>query len=219
MDSHPSEVHEHGDAGDEEVLASTEPDEASEVEEAPPEEPPGAAPLPQPPLHGPRVLPDERVVPRVQPREDPELGEVRVVDPCPLDELELPRDVALEGLEQEADFAGRGNTAPIRDSPPHDPSLPLLRQPERGVRPALVRLPDVRVERAPVPGRVIRQVREVVDRPSTVVRLKSHGTPVLEPPDDERARQGLWHAKPRREGGHSRIESFDILAELPEHEV
>ena len=66
------------------------------------------------------MLPDQRVVPRVQARENPEFREVRVVDPRPLDELELPRDVALEGLEQEADLAGDGRTNPIRNPAPHD---------------------------------------------------------------------------------------------------
>src|SRR5437773_1509067 len=124
----------------EEVLASPQPDVIPEVEQSAAEEPPGLAPHAGPPLHGPRVLADQRVVARVQPREDPELGEVRVVDPGPLDELELPRDVALEGLEEEADLARDRGPGPIGDPPPHDPPLPFLRQPEGGVRPALVRL-------------------------------------------------------------------------------
>src|SRR5437867_10818332 len=219
MHSPTSKIPQEGEAGDEEVLASAEPDEAPEVEEAPPEEPPRASPLPRPPLYRLPMLPAQRVVPRVQPRDDPELGEVRVVDPRPLDELELPRDVALEGLEQEADLAGGGSTGPVGDPPPHDPPPPLLRNPEGAVRPALVRLPDVRMERAPVPGRIVGQVREVVDGASTVVRLERHGSPVLEPPDDERAREGLRHAEPGCEGGHSGVESHDILAQLPKDGV
>ena len=122
-------------------------------------------------------------------------------------------------MEEEADLAGDRGPGPVGDPPPHDPPLPLLRQPEGGVRPALVRLPDVGVEGAPVPGRVIGQVREVVERAAPLVRLEGHRGPVLEPPDDEGSREGLRHAESGREVGHLGVESLDVLPEFAEDEV
>src|SRR5437879_13257760 len=106
------------------------------------------------------MLPDERVVPRVQAREEEELREVRVVDPGALDELELPRDVALERVKQEADFAGRGRACgclpgrcrpnSVWDAAAHDPMAALLFQIQEPRGPALGRPPAGGVERAAV---------------------------------------------------------------------
>src|SRR5713101_6325685 len=90
----------------EEVLAASQSDVVPEVESQSIEEPPRPAPRPGPLLRGPRMLADQRIVPRVQSGDEEELREVRVVDPGALDEFELPCDVALERLEQETDFAG-----------------------------------------------------------------------------------------------------------------
>src|SRR5438093_10503978 len=77
----------------EEILASSQPDVVAEIESQAIQEPPGPAPRPRPLLRGSRMLPDERVVPGVQAREEKKLREVRIVDPGSLDELELSRDV------------------------------------------------------------------------------------------------------------------------------
>src|SRR2546425_1094061 len=102
--SKPSQVLQETETGREEVLPAPQPDVIPEVEPQSIEEPPGPTPRPRPFLRGSRMLPDERVVPCVQAREEEELREVRVVDPRSLNELELTPDVALERLEQEADF-------------------------------------------------------------------------------------------------------------------
>src|SRR5437667_3064909 len=149
----------------EEVLAASQPDVVAEVEPQPIQEPPGPTPRPRPLLRGSRMLPDERVVPRVQAREEEELREVRVVDPGALDELELPRDVALERVKQEADFAGRGRGCgclpgrcrpnSVWDAAAHDPMAALLFPIQERVGPALVRLPDRCRSRRAASGRML----------------------------------------------------------------
>src|SRR5881396_4090383 len=101
----PSQVLQETKTRREEVLPAPQPDVVAEVEPQPIEEPTRPTPRPRPFLPGSRMLPDQRVVPRVQAWDEEGLGEVRVVDPSPLDELELPRDVALESLEQEPNIA------------------------------------------------------------------------------------------------------------------
>ncbi len=162
----PSQVLQETETRREEVLASPQPDVVAKVEPQSIEEPPRPTPRPRPLLRGSRMLPDERVVPRVQAREEEELRKIRVVDPRPLDELELPRDIALERLEQEAHFAGCGAARrrrpdSIRDAAPHDPMGALFLWIQERVRSPLVRLPDVRVERTSIADPVVPQVLEV----------------------------------------------------------
>src|SRR3989441_337840 len=181
--SKPSQVLQETETGREEVLPAPQPDVIPEVEPQSIEEPPGPTPRPRPFLRGSRMLPDERVVPCVQAREEEELREVRVVDPRSLNELELTPDVALERLEQEADFPRRGRACvcltrrwgpdSVWDATAHDPMAALLFPIQERIRPALVRLPDVGVERTSIADTVMREVLEVVHR--TEARLQEEG--------------------------------------------
>src|SRR5712692_2898717 len=225
----PSQILQEVKAGREEVLATPQPDIVVEVESQSVAEPSGPAPRPGPLLRGSMMLPDQRVVPRVQAREEEELREIRIVDPGALDELELPRDVTLERLKQEADFPGRGRASgsftrrcspeAVRDAATHDPMAALLFPIQERVGPSLVRLPDVRVERTTVPDAVMCEVLEVVYRAQAVPRSKGDRRPILEPADDEGTGQRLVRRETRGEVFHARVEVRDILLELSEDEV
>src|SRR5881397_226248 len=213
----------------EEVLAASQPDVVAEVEPQPIQEPPGPTPRPRPLLRGSRMLPDQRVVARVQAREEEELRKIRIVDPGALDELELSRDVALERLEQEADFAGRGRACgcftgrcqpnSVRDAAAHDPMATLLFPIQERVGPALVRLPDVRVERTSIADRVASEVLEVVHRTETVEGSERHRRTVFESPDDEGTGHGLVRRETCGEVFDARIEVRDVLLEFSEDKV
>src|SRR5207245_8936973 len=169
-----SQVLQETETGREEVLPAPQPDVIPEVEPQSIEEPPGPTPRPRPFLRGSRMLPDERVVPCVQALEEEELREVRVVDTRSLNKRELARDVALERLEQKADFPRRGGASVCLtrrwgpdsawDATAHDPMAALLFPIQERIRPALVRLPDLGVERTSIADPVMREVLAVVHR-------------------------------------------------------
>src|SRR5712692_2181044 len=225
----PSQILQEVKAGREEVLATPQPDIVAEVESQSVAEPSGPAPRPGPLLRGSMMLPDQCVVPRVQAREEEELREIRIVDPGALDELELPRDVTLERLKQEADFPGRGRASgrftrrcspeAVRDAAAYDPMTALLFPIQERVRPSLIRLPDVGVERTTVPDAVMREVLEVVHRAQAVPRSKGDRRPILEPADNEGTGQRLVRRETRGEVFHARVEVRDILLELSEDQV
>src|SRR5438093_1175118 len=224
-----SQVLQETETGREEVLAASQPDIVAEVEPQPIQEPPGPTPRPRPLLRGSRVLPDERVVPRVQAREEKELREVRVVDPGALDELELPRDVALERVKQEADFAGRGRACgclpgrcrpnSVWDAAAHDPMAALLFPIQKRVGPALVRLPNVGVERTSIAHRLAGEVLEIVHRTDAAERSERHRRAGFESPDDEGTGQGLVRRETRGEVFNAQVEVWDVLVEFSEDEV
>src|SRR3989441_9849076 len=93
----------------------------------------------------------------------------------------------------------------------------LFRIQER-VRPSLVRLPDVRMERTSIPHAVVRKVLEVVHRPNAVEWSEGHRRAIFESPDDEGAGKGLVRRQPGRNFFHAGVEVDNILLQLSEDE-
>src|SRR3989475_6966899 len=95
----------------------------------------------------------------------------------------------------------------------------LLEKKKERIRPALVRLPDMGVERTSIADTVMREVLEVVHRTEAVEGSEGHRRAIFESPDDEGTGQGLVRRETCGEVFHARIEVYDVLLEFSEDQV